>query len=74
MEWITGLITNVQELPGVTQKAHNAPFLAWPAKARLAGQTAGQWNATGAADLLQQMLVRTIINSLFVDFWADWQN
>lgn len=29
-----GLVTNVQELPGVTQKAHNAPFLAWPAGQR----------------------------------------
>lgn len=31
MEWIMGLITNIQGLPGVTQKAHNALFLAWAA-------------------------------------------
>lgn len=29
-----GLITNIQGLPGVTQKAHNAPFLAWTALLR----------------------------------------
>lgn len=32
MEWIMGLITNIQGLPGVTQKAHNALFLAWAAR------------------------------------------
>lgn len=33
-----GLITNVQELPGVSQKAHNAPFLARTAGPRLLPQ------------------------------------
>lgn len=29
MEWIMGLITSIQELPGVRQKNHNAHFMAW---------------------------------------------
>lgn len=29
MEWIMGLITSIQELPGVRQKSHNAHFMAW---------------------------------------------
>lgn len=33
-----GLITNVQELPGVSQKAHNAPCLARTAAPRLLPQ------------------------------------
>lgn len=33
-----GLITNIQELPGVTQKDHNAPFLALAARSCLLGK------------------------------------
>lgn len=84
MEWITGLITNVQELPGVAQKAHNAPFLAGPARPRWLPKLQDSEMPVAARrfdDFNLSWVIATNsaahypnISSTFVDFWAHSEN